>query len=162
MPKDYWTGKSLLSCGLPWLTPGAIDALEKILNPQSKVVEFGSGGSTVFFSRRSASVLSWEPNSYWRKLVAAAIAPAKNVHITKHLENVFMLGPDFDLVLVDSHHGATNRFKIANRALKLVGPAGHFVLDNYGRYDTSFLEGWKCEKHDDPHWSGCGTLIATR
>lgn len=54
-----------LKLGLPWLSHSAIDFLEDYLKPEHKVVEFGGGGSTLFFSSRVAHVLCIESNPEW-------------------------------------------------------------------------------------------------
>lgn len=49
----------------PWLCWPAIDWLEAFMQPGMRVLEFGSGGSTVFFAKRGARVLSIEDDSAW-------------------------------------------------------------------------------------------------
>ena len=49
-------GRSAVELGYPWLTYGAIVELEDIIKPHFRIFEFGTGGSTIFFSRRCHSV----------------------------------------------------------------------------------------------------------
>jgi hypothetical protein len=49
----------------PWLTFGAIRFIEKIVRPDMTVFEYGSGGSTLFWSQRVEKVFSVEHNRGW-------------------------------------------------------------------------------------------------
>ncbi|MBW4487538.1 MAG: hypothetical protein KME12_07090 [Trichocoleus desertorum ATA4-8-CV12] len=49
----------------PWITFPAINFLEKILMKHMSVFEYGSGGSTVFFSKRAEEVVSVEHDKSW-------------------------------------------------------------------------------------------------
>lgn len=50
---------------LPWLPFSAISMLERILEPDARVFEYGSGGSTLFFAQRVQQVFSVEHNRDW-------------------------------------------------------------------------------------------------
>src|SRR5215469_14032663 len=66
---------------LPWFSYAAIDFLEDYLRPDMAVCEYGSGGSTLFFSQRVRSVYSIEDNGEWFKIISNRIAqkPISNV-----------------------------------------------------------------------------------
>ncbi len=49
----------------PWLTPDGIKALQKLLTKDLKGLEYGSGRSTVFFSKLLKHVTSIEHNELW-------------------------------------------------------------------------------------------------
>src|SRR5690606_37246496 len=49
--------KSPLDLELPWLTIGAILHIKRFLNKNMRVFEYGSGGSTLFFSKRAKEVV---------------------------------------------------------------------------------------------------------
>lgn len=70
---DY--DKSPLVIGLPWITFEAIDFLKDIVRPEMKVFEFGSGGSTRFFTERVAEVHCVEHHEGWYKKVANELHP---------------------------------------------------------------------------------------
>ena len=59
---------------LPWLTFGSIDYLEAHVGRSSRVFEFGSGGSTMFFASRAGSVVSVEHDAIWARRVVQQIA----------------------------------------------------------------------------------------
>jgi hypothetical protein len=70
---------------LPWFSYAAIDFLEDFLEPHMNVCEYGSGGSTLFFSRRVSSVFSIEDNSEWFKLVSARLEQKSIDNVTLKL-----------------------------------------------------------------------------
>jgi len=69
--------RSPLDLELPWFSYAAIDFLEDHLDPTMKVFEYGSGGSTLFFARRVASVVSVEDNPEWYNRVKERLAAEK-------------------------------------------------------------------------------------
>ena len=52
----FLKGEDTLKIGYPWLTYGAVIALEEVIKPDFKILEFGSGGSTFFFANNAESV----------------------------------------------------------------------------------------------------------
>jgi predicted O-methyltransferase YrrM len=64
---------SPLDIGMPWISFDAIHFLESYLRPQMEVFEFGSGGSTIFFSKRCARVLSVESDLKWAERTKDAL-----------------------------------------------------------------------------------------
>src|SRR5687767_9452201 len=71
--QNVLNGKSPLDLELPWFSYAAIDFLRGHLNDEMKVCEYGSGGSTLFFSRRVQSVHAIEDNERWYELVRQKI-----------------------------------------------------------------------------------------
>lgn len=168
IPDRYWQGQTLLEARLPWLTPGAIEALERFVKATHHVLEFGAGGSTLYFADHCASVTTWESEPVWRERILALLGNAAGkCQMLSRLEmamaspNGFPSGVAYDIVLVDNSDSQVNRAVVNPTALRLVGPAGWFILDNYARYRLKFLDGWQTKKYDDAHWDGKGTLIAT-
>lgn len=71
--KSFRPGANSMADRQPWITFDAIDVLKKHINRESKVFEFGGGGSTVFFLDRVAEVITAEHNSEWFAILANAI-----------------------------------------------------------------------------------------
>lgn len=65
----------LLRRGLPWLTFDAIAHLDRIDLRGRQVFEYGSGGSTRYWLRRGAAVVSVEHSPAWHARVRARLAP---------------------------------------------------------------------------------------
>lgn len=53
----------------PWITFAAAAFIESRLSPSARVFEWGSGGSSLFFARRVAAVVSVEHDAPWFELV---------------------------------------------------------------------------------------------
>ncbi len=58
--KSLLPGHTTLNDEVPWLTFPAIDWVDSYLRTNSRVFEYGSGGSSLFFSRRAGEVISLE------------------------------------------------------------------------------------------------------
>lgn len=72
---------SPLDCDRPWITFKAKKFLDKILEKEMSVFEYGSGSSTLYFSRRVKSVHSIENDKEWSEYL--------NEYLSKHnIENV--------------------------------------------------------------------------
>lgn len=58
---------------LPWMSYAGIDLLTHVLTSDQAVFEWGVGGSTLFFARRVARLVSVEHNQKWAEDVRTAI-----------------------------------------------------------------------------------------
>lgn len=58
---------------IPWISFSAISFLKKNIKPNMQIYEFGSGGSTLFFSKYTCNVISVEHNKKWYALMSKAI-----------------------------------------------------------------------------------------
>ncbi len=138
---------------LPWFTYGAINWLEKNMPPQAKIFEWGSGGSTLFFARRSSSVVTIENNPDWYNKINQII---KNENITNgelklmsvnqpsnYVKAIDQYGDRyFDLISVDG----SERNDCLIKAQAKLKPGGYLILDNAERPDyqigISSLASW--------------------
>jgi hypothetical protein len=62
-----------LDDAMPWITYEAQRALERIVTPEMRVFEYGSGGSTLYFARRVAELVSVEHDPGWHAKVQAQV-----------------------------------------------------------------------------------------
>jgi hypothetical protein len=118
---------------LPLLGFRAIKHLARIIRPGWRVLEFGSGMSTVWLARRCELLVSIETNRLWYNEIKSALArrSLKNVdykfrdpqkaHVLKDYE-----ASSFDLVLVDG----LRRDRAMMTALLKVKAGGYVYLDN--------------------------------
>jgi len=165
IPVAYWLEYHTLDIGRPWLTPEATWAL---LNcHMTTVIEFGSGGSTLFFARRASRVFSFETSAEWSQKVLAAlrqeglnnVRPALFTDPAEYLAAIATL-PTADLILVDCNPSAVSRSKVFAEAAALLAPDGLMVVNNYGGVATpECARAWPYIDYDDPHWWGRGTRI---
>ena len=119
---------------VPWLVPDIIPTIAGLLTKNSKVLEFGSGGSTLWFAGLAGEVVSVEHDAGWHARVRAEI-PA-HVYLTREEPpyRIFTRSlPDnyFDLVLVDGRR----RCDCMIASFRTLKKGGYLVLDNSERED---------------------------
>ncbi|HVT73114.1 MAG TPA: hypothetical protein VHD61_08255, partial [Lacunisphaera sp.] len=154
---------------LPWLTFAAIRRIERHLDRDSRVFEFGSGGSTFFFARHAGQVTCVESHPEWHATVTelarqrhynnltCLLEPMGNGVGADYADHSFfrpILQEHWDLILVDSFcafetgglGGALrpHAFSLAVRQLK---PGGMIVLDDSWLYPELLRPrvGWQIE-----------------
>ena len=117
----------------PWLGFRAIRRIDHLLQPHWRLLEFGSGMSTVWFARRVSHIVSVETNFEWQARVNALLdhrGLSQRVEqrlVPKSLEGLSATLPrDFDFVLVDGE----TRDVAAELAVAAVKPGGYIYLDN--------------------------------
>lgn len=137
---------------LPWLTDEAIGFLEKLLQEKehAKILEFGCGGSTIWFSKRTRHLVSIEHDVRWytktKNYLEALQVPTVDLRLIK--SNYFLQCDTFednyfDLILID----AKDRIKCTQRAIRILKPGGILMLDNAEREKFKpiyeMLKGWE-------------------
>jgi predicted O-methyltransferase YrrM len=170
MSDEYWTGTRCLEDGTPWLTPRSVDWLEHNLQSTMNVLEFGSGGSTIFFARQCGLVVSCETSSAWHHLVSERVLREglANVELCKlpsyHLWPLKPVHQTYDVLLVDSKP-VGGRIGLLLAALLYVKPGGIVIVDNYGLVKATLSDVIVLRQmqtiicFDDEHWCGKGTAI---
>lgn len=124
-------------CGLrpvqPMISYRAGRVIAGLLSPSARVLEFGSGYSTLWFARRCGEVLSIEDDPHWYATVQALLKREGAGHVRHELRSGDGYSrlddvPDsyFDFVLVDG----TDRAGCVATALRKVKPGGWIYLDN--------------------------------
>ena len=155
-------GKTPLDLELPWFSYSAIDFLETFLKPQMTVFEYGSGGSTLFFSQRVANVYSVEDNAKWYDWVSLRLNDKKISNVTLKLcpfdfknpidfehSNYLNAIPDkkFDVIVVDGSEEWTQVRPICfEKAQNHVKPGGIIVVDDSWRYPV-LRRNHRAQKH---------------
>lgn len=164
VPKGYVQGKGLLEAGYPWLTPKSVDFLEVYCSSDHRVLEFGCGGSTIFFARRCAHVTGCESSPEWADAVKVELAKnhLKNARIfTTQLVPPDALDRQYDIAVIDSTH--LQRSVATANAMTVVRQEGIIVVDNYNRnycdLVRKMLDSFPYKDYDDPAWDGNGTRI---
>jgi len=143
-------GKTPLDLEIPWFSYSAIDFLEGFLTKNMTVCEYGSGGSTLFFAQRTASVFSIEDNAQWYDWVSRRLNEKKISNATlklcpfdfknpvgfEHSEYLNAM-PDkrFDVIVVDGSEEWTQVRPVCfQKAEKNVRAGGIIVVDDSWRY----------------------------
>jgi len=150
MQESLLTHKTPLDMEQPWFSFDAIEFLDQYLKPHMIVAEYGSGGSTIFFARRTAFVYAIEDNREWydrvcRRLNEKWIA---NVKVTLcpfdfkdpvgfEKSDYMHALPDapLDVIVVDgTEEWDYVRPTCFRHAEKVIKPGGIIVVDDSWRY----------------------------
>lgn len=131
--------------GLPWLTPQANRILTTLLLPGDVGLEFGSGRSTIWFSRRVKSLTSVEHNPEWFARVSKMLIEQDiqnvdyrlckkeeiGVKKPKYIETVESINENsIDFVLVDGIY----REDCVETVIPKLKPGGVLIIDNVNHY----------------------------
>lgn len=125
---------------LPWIPYPAIRRLADIIQPQWRVLEMGSGNSTLWLAKRVRQIRSVESDQNWYEQVwiglmrLSAVVQYEYVDVGLEPERYWRLRPgeqqSYDFVLVDGLY----REQCVDTALQAVRRGGYVYLDNV---DTS-------------------------
>lgn len=135
---------------VPWLVEESISFLETYLtqHPNAKVLEFGSGASTVWIAKRTSNLVSVDHSSLWNQTVKSKIfqmglkaelilASRPYYKICEQFSN-----ETFDLILVDGR----NRKGCILYSIPLLKRGGVLMLDNsernYYQKGTNLMKTW--------------------
>jgi predicted O-methyltransferase YrrM len=141
-PLACWTGLGRICVGvrphLPWISYDAIRLLNTFLNRTSKVLEFGSGMSTVWYAQRSFRVFSVDDDSKWFDLMQSTFQQLGIDNVTYQLAHSadeyaqFGLSHNlkYDLIMVDG----SVRSECIKRSLDLLANGGIIYLDNSDKH----------------------------
>jgi hypothetical protein len=128
----------------PWYTREAITFLEGYLKPWMRVLEFGGGASTVWYSKRVATVCYVEHDPLWHAIIESKVTTIKPIYAPydKWPEETPSDMP-FDLLAVDG----LDRLKVIGEYKGRVKPGGYILLDNSdapGMEEADdILKGWE-------------------
>ncbi len=119
---------------LPWISYTAISRVNKLLQPNWKVVEFGSGMSTIWFARRVGFVHSIEHNEAWYIEVSGLLKKQNLTNVKYDRRNSNEVYSDlsdypdqfFDFCLVDG----INRLACVENVIPKIRAGGFIYLDN--------------------------------
>lgn len=148
-------------------------AIEEQVKPEHNILELGSGGSTIFFSRRCKSVRSYETNPLFEEEVKLALPNPSNVSLicgdAEKLTNAILKEPDgyYDWLIVDLAPIGRSfrfRFKMMIESIPKLKVGGFMVVDNYDSnpLNTFDYSGWKVYTFDDFRYGGMGTRICIK
>jgi hypothetical protein len=69
----FQQGRNSVVDELPWINFPALDFLEQHIQPTFRVFEFGGGGSTLFFCKKAAEVITVEDHAEWFKTLTDTV-----------------------------------------------------------------------------------------
>ena len=145
--KDRVLGQSPLQAGFPWINYVVIQFLHHYLKPDMRVLEFGAGGSSVFFLKKKVKLFSIEHENSWIKEVHEILSPKhlKNwiPHYMKssnpnqqvpepkdYLSKIETIdNSSIEIALIDGR----NRVECIKKSMPKIKPGGCIILDNSDR-----------------------------
>ena len=162
---------------VPWITHQAIALLETLLLPTDEGLEFGAGGSTIWFARHCAFVRSVDGFAHWHDPLAARIRDLGIENVALKLASAEELGyesaahqdayvnafPELepasqDWVLVDGEY----RDRTAIRGIDLLKPGGVLIVDNANfalPLPPHSRTKWRVTKAASPIWEEVGDRL---
>lgn len=114
---------------LPIFSYPAIEYLRQLDFSRCRLFEYGSGGSTAFWSRRFQHVWSVEHNPDWfARLQARALPNVTAILEPGHAypDRIYEVAEPLDVIIIDG----IARFDCAFRAIDRIRPGGLIILDN--------------------------------
>ena len=141
-PLAFSSGLLRLSVGhrpiIPWIAYDAIEILKDFLAQDSRVLEFGSGMSTVWYAKHAGEVCSVEDYRPWYDKVKKNLERQHlgncNYHFAENvLDYITFMSNDeclFDLIMVDG----SMRSACIENSIKLLKPGGVLYLDNSDKH----------------------------
>jgi hypothetical protein len=125
---------------LPWISYDAISFIDKYLNNNSVLLEYGSGMSTFWYAQHAGTVYSVEDNLEWfenvNSILKKAILDYKVIYEYKQGADYsgFMNAGSvrFDMIMIDG----SDRAACAANAINLVKNGGVIYLDNSDKHSS--------------------------
>jgi len=143
------------SGAVPWITYPAATMLARIIRPDFRVLEFGCGASTIWWSNRVRAVVAVDHNPQWAAKVRASVPQARVVHCAMNgptnnghmaiMEEFFQKNYELPVAPNPVHnitHGLLCREFTEYASTILAYPTGHFdlvVIDGMARVLTAWL-----------------------
>lgn len=137
---------------LPWFTYGCIYFLNSKLKNWFSVFEYGCGNSTIWFGKRTKSVISVEHNEDWHNKMRSRFSKFANIkNVYRDLESksyekeILMYQKEFDIIVLDGRE----RVNCSFNALNALKDDGVIIWDNSDRieyqkgYDHLISNGFK-------------------
>ena len=133
----------ILRTPVPFIVFEAINKLNEILSPSDRVLEIGSGNSTLWFLKKQCKIVSIEHSKIWYDVLKNHIDTIKfdkktinniSIHNSSNEDTWKLIGnmnnESFDLILIDGANEFNNRNECIARSLSKLKKGGWIVLDN--------------------------------
>lgn len=122
---------------LPWISYRAIQEIERLIQKDWKVIEFGSGMSTLWLAKRCGFLHSVEDNEHWYKKVTIILSQQgiENTRYELRSKDAYSDLTEyneyyFDLALIDG----TNRAGCMRAVVNKIKHGGWIYLDNSDKF----------------------------
>ena len=142
--------QKLLENPKPWMNDAAVEYYERLLKPKLRILEFGSGYSTIWLERFEPTYLvSYEDNAEWAEALQPYLELCEITRINDYpmsLMNVWK-PQAFDLIIIDG----INRLKCLYWVLEhdLLAEGGTIIYDDMHRRFSELEGKWSQEEYQD-------------
>jgi hypothetical protein len=131
--KSAFLWRSIDRCGdpIPWFSYPALAYLDGLNICEMSVFEYGSGNSTLYWSRRAKSICSVEDNVEWAERIRSVLGPMSScVRMADsnraYAEMINEADRDYDIIVIDG----SVRFDCAKAAIPRLRKGGLVILDD--------------------------------
>lgn len=119
---------------IPWLTYSFIDFIQDRLNKSHAIFEFGSGNSTIFYSKYTKQVVAVEHDLNWYNKVKTLLANNAELIYCElqsglYAQSVINTNRKFDIIIVDGR----DRVNCCKTAVNALTEEGVIILDDSER-----------------------------
>ena len=129
---------------IPWLTYSAIRFLTDRIAEHFSVFEYGSGHSTIWFSKKSSRIVSTEHDLTWFNSMKEKFSDYPNItyhyrstDTDEYVNEIMQYTDEFDIIIIDGRE----RVKCALNSLKALKKSGVIIWDNSDR--ATYHEGYE-------------------
>lgn len=129
---------------IPWLTYSAIHFLNDRMKENFSIFEYGSGHSTIWFSKKTARIISVEHDLKWFNRMKGRFSDYPNITYKYHplgsgeyVNEILQYTSEFDIIVIDGRE----RVKCGLNSLKALKNNGVIIWDNSERAD--YHEGYE-------------------
>jgi hypothetical protein len=134
--RSWWENQPVDDSGapLPWISYPAIDFLSQFDFSEASVFEWGSGFSTLWWSKRCKRIATVESNLPWIPFIRSLLPGSVELIVTPlnadaEVEAFVMHHAiEYDVIVVDNH--GPFRWRCAEAAISKLAEGGVIILDN--------------------------------
>lgn len=122
---------------IPWFTYPFIDFIDYRLNDEHIIFEYGSGNSTLYFSKRVKKIFSVEHSKEWFNVIKKSLPDNSELFLTNSNIEKDYLEPQnsskikADIVIIDGLH----RNACIKNSIKYLSETGVIILDDSERFE---------------------------
>ncbi len=124
---------------IPWLTYPVISFLSERLNKDLKIFEYGSGNSTIYYSKIVNKVIAVEHNKEWYKKIMRKLSTNSEIIFTNldyddiYCRTIKGTNENFNIIIID----AEDRVNCIKNCLNNISENGVIILDDSEREEYS-------------------------
>lgn len=130
--KSTYSRRSIDHVGnpIPWFTYSAIEYLEQLDISNCSLFEYGSGNSTLYWAKKTKTVLSVEDNESWKDEITPNLSNNASIIFAEkkndYIQSITTANKEFDIIVVDGSY----RYECAKAAVDKLSKTGVIILDD--------------------------------